>query len=214
WFVNCRMESWSAPHRGSAHPAWSDASSAPGHARLDECDSRYYLAFVMPSALGSRPPPGPESRPPKQPPETGGPARPSWRGWIVLALLLLTFYSWNRYAAEDEAHPAISYTAFYQAVQEDHVDSVTLKGQHVTGRFDKPVTIEGRTLETFRTMVPVQEDTELLPLLREKGVTINVRSEEQPLGVQIILSLLPFALIIGAWVWLSRRAQSMMGTGE
>nr|PZN19914.1 MAG: cell division protein FtsH [Pseudomonadota bacterium] len=167
----------------------------------------------MPSALGSRPPPGPESRPPKQPPETGGPARPSWRGWIVLALLLLTFYSWNRYAAEDEAHPAISYTAFYQAVQEDHVDSVTLKGQHVTGRFDKPVTIEGRTLETFRTMVPVQEDTELLPLLREKGVTINVRSEEQPLGVQIILSLLPFALIIGAWVWLSRRAQSMMGTG-
>ena len=169
----------------------------------------------MPPALGSRPPPPPpETRPPPptQLPEPGN-ARPSWRGWIVLGLLLATFYLWTRYAANEEAQPTIAYTSFYKAIQEQKVQSVVMKGQTITGRFIKATPIEGRNLDTFRTLVPLQEDRDLIPLLRDKGVVLNVKSEEQPFGVQVIVSLLPFALIIGAWVWLSRRAQSMMGPG-
>jgi cell division protease FtsH len=129
----------------------------------------------------------------------------------VLGLLLVTFYLWTHFASNEEAQPLIPYTAFYKAAEADQVASVTLKGQTVTGTFEKPTTVGGRALTTFRTLVPMQEDRELLPLLRDKGVTINVKSEEQPVGVQILMSILPFALIIGAWVWLSRRAQSMMG---
>jgi cell division protease FtsH len=128
-------------------------------------------------------------------------------------LLLATVAIWEHFASNEQAHPPISYTAFYKAVSEQQIESVTIRGQTVSGHFKRPTTVEGRSLEVFRTLVPIQEDRDLLPLLREKGVVINVRSEEQPPAVQIVMTLLPFALIVGAWVWLSRRAQTMMGPG-
>jgi cell division protease FtsH len=137
--------------------------------------------------------------------------RPGWRGWVVLALLLFTAAIWQHFATNDQGGPVISYTAFYKAVEEKRIDNVTIRGQTVHGHFKPPATIEGRTLEVFRTLVPAQEDRDLLPLLREKGVVVNVKSEEQPLALQLVGSLLPFVLIVGAWVWLSRRAQTMMG---
>ena len=139
--------------------------------------------------------------------------RPGWRGWILLGLLLLTFASWRHFAESEDAHPAIPYSAFFKAVEGQKVQSVTLRGQSVTGRFLQAATVDGRKLQTFRTMLPAQGDPELLALLRKQGVVVEVRSEEQPLGLQIVMSLLPFALIVGAWVWLSRRAQNMMGPG-
>ena len=171
----------------------------------------------MPQNVGSRPPPSPNTRPPPPPlgpvPEGTPGGRPGWRGWVVLGLLLATVYIWEHFASTEQAHPLISYTAFYKAVGEQQVESVTLRGQSVSGKFKHPATIDGRPLEVFRTLVPVQEDRDLLPLLREKGVVISVKSEEQPPAVQIVMAVLPFALIVGAWVWLSRRAQTMMGPG-
>ncbi|MFZ5895772.1 MAG: ATP-dependent zinc metalloprotease FtsH [Myxococcota bacterium] len=172
----------------------------------------------MPQNVGSRPPPPPDTRPPPPPslgpvPEGPPTGRPGWRGWVVLGLLLATVAIWEHFASNEQSHPPISYTAFYKAITEQQVEWVTIRGQSVSGRFKRPTTIEGRSLEIFRTLVPIQEDRELLPLLREKGVIINVKSEEQPPAVQIVMTLLPFALIVGAWVWLSRRAQTMMGPG-
>ena len=129
----------------------------------------------------------------------------------MLGLLLLTFFVWERFANNDQSSPLISYTAFFKAVREEKVDSVQLRGQSVTGRFKKPTDIDGRPLELFRTFVPLQEDRDLLPLLREKSVNINVKSEEQPLAVQLLFSVLPLLLFVGAWFWFSRRAQNMMG---
>ena len=40
-----------------------------------------------------------------------------------------------------------------------------------------------------------------------------MQSEEQPLALQIIFTLLPWVLIIGVWFWLSQRAQRMMSSG-
>ena len=132
----------------------------------------------MSKVAGSRPPPPPDTRPPPPPlgPEGAQGGRPSWRGWVVLALLLFTVAIWQHFAANDEGRPAISYTSFYKAVEEKKIDSVTLRGQVVTGHFKPPATIEGRTLEVFRTLVPAQEDRDLLPLLREKGVIVSVRT--------------------------------------
>ncbi|HEY4157343.1 MAG TPA: ATP-dependent zinc metalloprotease FtsH, partial [Polyangiaceae bacterium] len=63
------------------------------------------------------------------------------------------------------------------------------------------------------TLLPTQNDPEFVPLLRKKGVRVDVKSEEQPVILQLLISVLPFVLIIGAWTWLSRRAQAMMGSG-
>ncbi|HEY4107229.1 MAG TPA: ATP-dependent metallopeptidase FtsH/Yme1/Tma family protein, partial [Polyangiaceae bacterium] len=159
---------------------------------------------------GSRPPPEPRSSmPPQVPPErsTGG------RLWIILAMILIGWAIYRHYAGEADTQPSIAYTSFYQEVSDQKVESVTLRGQNVLGKFKAPTEVEGHKLTTFRSMVPEQEDRDLLPLLRDKGVKVEVHSEEQSALLQLMVSVLPLLLIIGAGLWLSRRAQTMMGPG-
>jgi len=77
---------------------------------------------------------------------------------------------------------------------------------------DPKEALDGRTVKTFHTDLP-QNDPALLPSLREKGVTITVKSRQQPFAVEMVMTLLPWVLIIGAWVWMSRRTQGMLRTG-
>ncbi|MBK9000847.1 MAG: ATP-dependent zinc metalloprotease FtsH [Myxococcales bacterium] len=159
----------------------------------------------------------PPGQPPTEPPRPEGdkPAaeRPSWKGWIILALLLAGFWAWQYFGAAEEAHPEISYTQLYRFADEGKVESVTVRGQTITGKLKHPETISGRPLQTFKSMVPAQEDKDLIPLFRSKNVEISVKSEEQPFALQLLVNLIPFALIIGLWVWFSRRAQRMLGSG-
>lgn len=139
--------------------------------------------------------------------------RPSWRGWMMLGVLLLTVYAWQQYATSAETQPPIAYTTFYSLLQQGKVKAVVLKGNEVTGELAAEQTVEGKRLAHFRTMLPSQEDKDLLPALREKNVHIQVRSEEQPFALQILVWVLPWALIIGLWFWVSQRAQRMMSSG-
>lgn len=154
-----------------------------------------------------------------RPPSLKGPSEPGTSGpfrlksWLPLLVLLLSFLAFRYFTRAEESGVGISYSAFYKAVSENRVESITLRGQELSGNLRAPASIEGRTLRAFHTVAPAQEDRELLPLLREKGVTVAVKSEQQPLLVEILLSLLPFALIVGVWVWMSRRAQNMLGSG-
>jgi cell division protease FtsH len=123
------------------------------------------------------------------------------------------FWLYKHFSGDADTQPPIAYTSFYQALSDQKIESVTLRGQNVLGKFKAPTDVEGHKIATFRSMVPEQEDRDLLPLLRDKGVKVEVRSEEQPAGIQLIMSLLPLVLIIGVGLWLSRRAQTMMGPG-
>jgi cell division protease FtsH len=113
---------------------------------------------------------------------------------------------------EDE-YPELSYTKFYGLLEKQKIRSVVLKGQKIIGKLNSEQTVDGKTISRFRTMVPEQGDPDLIPRLRKEGVDLTVASEEQPLLVQLLMAVLPWALIIGLWVWISRRAQRMMGPG-
>jgi cell division protease FtsH len=140
--------------------------------------------------------------------------RPGFSAWIVLVVLLLGFAAYQYYSGRQEGvYPPISYTAFWRAADEQKVESVTIRGQSVTGKLREEQTIEGKKLKSFSSMVPAQGDEQLMPLLRSKNVEITVRSEEQPLAVSLLLNLIPIALIIGVWVWISRRASRALGAG-
>ncbi len=163
-----------------------------------------------PNQNASRPPPPLEPRSSLPPP---APERPGYRGWILLGVMLAGFGVYKHFSGDNETQPAIAYTTFYRQLSEGKIAGVTLRGLEVTGKFKTVSDVEGRKLSTFRSMVPAQEDRDLLPLLRDKGVKVDVRSEEQPVLLQILGSLLPVFLIAGVWLWISRRAQSMMGPG-
>jgi len=165
----------------------------------------------MPKSALSRPPPEPRSS--RVPPSPNPPERNGYTGWVMLGLMLVGFAIYRHYAAEADPQPAIAYTSFYAQVAEQKVQSVTLRGLNVLGKFKAPTEVEGHKLTTFRSMVPAQEDRDLLPLLREKGVKVEVQSEEPPRAIQLLSAVLPFLLIAGLWIFLSRRAQTMMGPG-
>jgi cell division protease FtsH len=152
------------------------------------------------------------AQPPKAPPSSAGAQRPAWLGWILLGLMLTSFWSWD-YFGRAKPEPVISYTAFHQALVDQHVAKVVIKGQSVSGELRAALDVEGQKILTFQTILPVQEDPEFLALLRARGVEVTVKLEGQSLALQVVLSLLPFALIIAIGTWFSRQARSMAGPG-
>ena len=130
--------------------------------------------------------------------------------WMLLSVLLAASLAYQAYASKEEATPEVSYTELYALLNEKKIESVTLKGLLVSGKLKAAEKVDGRTIESFRTLLPVLEDRALLPLLRDENVVVTVKSEEQPLLLRLLLSVLPWVLIIAAWTWISRRAQGAM----
>jgi cell division protease FtsH len=161
------------------------------------------------------PPPSPPRRDPATPPGSAGlpPPVPSPRRWLVLfaslAALAAVEYGVTRKAREVD----ISYSNFYRDVSDKKVASVDFEGRDLTGRFAAPQSIDGRTVTAFETSLPDVEDPSLLPLLRAQNVDVKASRDRDPLFVRIFAPLLPWVLIVGVWVWLSRRTQAMMAAG-
>ncbi|HVZ33731.1 MAG TPA: ATP-dependent metallopeptidase FtsH/Yme1/Tma family protein, partial [Polyangiaceae bacterium] len=135
----------------------------------------------------------------------------SWQMLVLLAALLAGMWFW-RASVEGQAHPGIDYSAFYGWLEAGKIESVVLRGPILEGSLKAPEKVGDTPTKVFHTVRPERDDA-LLPLLREKKVDLRVENEQQPFAVQLVLSLLPWALIIGVWVWLSRRAQKMMAGG-
>jgi cell division protease FtsH len=118
---------------------------------------------------------------------------------------------WQSQAAS-RAHANVDYSTLYAWAEQGKLASATLKGRRLVGALRSPVALDGRQVAEFHTELPERDDS-LLPLLRAKGTKISVEREEQPFAIQLVLNLLPWILVIGAWAWLSRRAQGIMAHG-
>lgn len=154
----------------------------------------------------------PASHPPeRQGPQPGFGPGFSWPMLLVLAAMLVGMWFW-RSSVEEAAQPTVDYSTFYAWVEGEQVESVVLGGQRVTGELKSEQPLDAGRTKEFRTLRP-PDDEALVPLLRQQGVDISVRSDDPPFAVQLLMGLLPWVLIIGLWVWMSRRAQSMMAGG-
>jgi cell division protease FtsH len=136
----------------------------------------------------------------------------SRRMLVMLALMFGTTWFWRTYLNEASPSP-IGYSQFYAWLADGKVQSVVMDGEALDATLKIPETLDGRAVKTLRTTV-APNDPALLPLLRQKGVQITVNSQQHPAVVQVMLTLLPWALIIGVWVWLSRRGKGMFGGGN
>ena len=131
----------------------------------------------------------------------------------MLGLLLGGMAVWQSFTNQDQAYPSIEYSEFYRLLEAKRIESVTLEGQRITGQLKQQETRDGVAFQNFRSFGP-EPDPEFLRELRQHEVTnIRVRSPEPPLAVQFLSALLPWVLIVGVWIWLSRRAQQMMVSG-
>ena len=146
---------------------------------------------------------------------------PYGRSLLAALLLLGILFLWQGLAVrpQPETHD-ISYSRFLDQLSAGNVESVSLRERRVSGKFRKEVDLripgakEPVPATGFRTNLPSFQGESLLETLRQKGVRIVVEPpEEQSAFTKVILFLLPWALIIGVWVYLMRRAAQGPGRG-
>jgi len=149
-----------------------------------------------------------QPRPPTSP-SPPGPSRPSW-AWFVLLALLGVFWLVQSGVGAGE-RPPVEYSTFLSWVRAGKVKQVVVRPDSVSGRLSEAQTVDGKSVTEFRTVTP--RDDRLVALLDDKGVQIRADNEDSPLLVRLLVMALPWVVIIGVWLWLSRRTQQMMVAG-
>jgi len=146
---------------------------------------------------------------------------PQWRIVIALLLIFLLFYMWGQFfnSRTNELYH-ISYSQFIEQLNANNIKSITIKDLLVSGEFIKEINIqltgEKKTaaVKYFQTFLPSFQGEGLIAKLQEKNVVINVESSEKK-GIlwQILMGILPWAVIIGVWFFIMRRAQQQIQGG-
>jgi cell division protease FtsH len=129
----------------------------------------------------------------------------------LLGVMFAAMWIWKT-NAESTSETPIPYSTFYNWAKEGKIESVVLDGEGLNAKLKGPETVNGKSIKSFHSNL-APNDLNLLPILHEKEVRIEVKSQQQPFGVQVLMTLLPWVLIIGVWVWMSRRAKGMLGAG-
>ena len=175
----------------------------------------------------------PEPRPPTETPEPP-PARP-WRTeglpkapppakgprWTTLLLAAIGYaVVFGVLTVQDrlQAPEAVSYTEFKQQVAAKNVGEVFARGDSIQGELRKPAAVPGETGTTytrFTTERPTFASDDLLDELSGGGAAVRATPLTQERGIltNLVISMAPFLLLIGFYVWMFRRQQSMMGGG-
>ena len=130
--------------------------------------------------------------------------------WVIIALLVFALFNLFQGASTRGMPGAMAYSDFIASVESGEVRDVTLYGPNLTGHYR-----DGRTFNTF-----LPEGDNVLPMLREKGVHIEVKpfDADAPTLSGILISWFPFLVLIGVWIFFMRQMQGggkgAMGFGK
>jgi cell division protease FtsH len=148
----------------------------------------------------------------------GGIPAISWRLIAALVIASVLIFVWNSFVnVGPPSQYAINYSQFMEQLQAGNIKSVSIKKLLVSGELAKEVSLQFQgqkkpaQVKYFQTVLPSFQGEGLLPQLREKNVIITVESAEQGYFWQIVLGVLPWALIIGFWFLMMKRNQQIQG---
>ena len=129
--------------------------------------------------------------------------------WLLVILIPFAFIQFSSNRADPA--PTITYSAYDRELQRGNITKVTVvAGSEINGDFAKSVNVAGRDVKKFHVLWPVGpaggSDAEI-SRLREKGVEIEAKQASTSLA-QILITVLPWIVIIGAWLFLLRNMQA------
>ncbi len=117
--------------------------------------------------------------------------------WLVITLMMIMLY--NLFNQQQPSETSISYTEFLSMVENERVSRVVLQGQELF------VTDTNRN--QFKVFSP--QDSDMIRILREKGVTIEAKPpQEAPWYMNILVSWFPMIVLIGVWIFFMRQMQA------
>ncbi len=117
--------------------------------------------------------------------------------WLVITLMMIMLY--NLFNQQQLPESKISYTDFLAMVDEERIEGVVIQGQELF------VTDINRN--RFKVFAP--QDSDLIKILRQKGVAINAKPpSESPWYMSLLVSWLPMIVLIGIWIFFMRQMQA------
>ena len=152
--------------------------------------------------------------------------------WVVFLVILGANYLLTRVFFPEPSSITIPYTFFKEQIEAGNVENVTSVGDSIAGSFKREVSyppekskapgaatpasapseeLKPRTAIRFKTQRPAFADPGLERLLEEKGVIIEAVDENASSWFKVLIGFGPTLLLIGAFVWLSRRAAAAGG---
>ncbi len=125
--------------------------------------------------------------------------------WVLV--FLAAWMAWMVFSQRKIGATKITYTEFIKQVEAKNVLKVTIVEQDISGELRQSTTSEtGKgSYNKFRTTAPAN-DPELIPRLLKNDVYVEARERSQ--WPTIIISILPWVLIIGLWILFMRRMTS------
>ena len=117
--------------------------------------------------------------------------------WVVLFLLILALFNLFSGGQSTMSSRSISYSEFVQAVDAGEVHSVTLDGEKAL--------IRGTDGKDYVTIIP--QGTDITGELIGNNVAVTARPQEQSGFTTLLMTFLPFLLLIGVWIYFMNRMQ-------
>jgi len=117
--------------------------------------------------------------------------------WIVITLMMIMLY--NLFNQQNLAETKISYTEFLTMVDNGNISEVIIQGQEIF------------TTDANHNHLKVYapQDTDLIKILREKGVAISAKPEtDSPWYMNVLVSWFPMIVLIGVWIFFMRQMQA------
>jgi len=117
--------------------------------------------------------------------------------WVVLFLLILALFNLFSGSGSTLQSREITFSDFVSAVQNEEVGQVTLDGEQVRFR--------GTDGQDYVTIKP--EDAQITDLLIDNNIPVRAEKQEQSGFQSFLITLLPFVLLIGVWIYFMNRMQ-------
>ncbi|RME65584.1 MAG: ATP-dependent metallopeptidase FtsH/Yme1/Tma family protein, partial [Alphaproteobacteria bacterium] len=123
--------------------------------------------------------------------------------WGAILLLLVVLFNMFQGPSQTGSVQNLAYSDFLAQVEGGKVAEVQIKGNDVSGRLSDGT--------AFRTYAP--DDPNLVERLNQSGARITVAPEDSGFLAGMLMTWLPFLLIIAVWIFFMRQMQSGRGGG-
>ncbi len=121
--------------------------------------------------------------------------------WMVILVLIIL--AWNVFKTGAAAVEEISFSQFLDQVNQGHVQSVTIRGEEISGQY---ATSAGKREPRFKTYAANYPD--LVKDLRAKGVEIQITPQKDSSLVSALVMYGPLILLVAIWFVIMRQMQA------
>ena len=126
--------------------------------------------------------------------------------WILVILIPVAFLTYGN--GRETQSPEIDYTAYRQQLDAGNIQAATFQPDNVmVGAFRQPIRVNNREAKQFTVRLPAGLSQDESKRLYDRGVRIKAQEARLNIG-SFLITVLPYVLLIGFWVFLFRQMQA------